>query len=454
MIEALRKTLREHPDHADAHGQLGMLLLEQARDMLHAALAQRRRADDSARTLYLEALAHFRAVEQLRPRSAQAMRFCASVLRELGDLEGARKSLTSAWRLDPYDARAAADYAAVLAALGQPQEAIGVLEQALKVHPGDPALHGELALVLLGNGEFARGWDEYEWRFEMPDPAMARSIPHRRWQGEPLGGRTLLVTSEQGIGDEIMFASCFGDLLATARQCIFEVSTRLASVFARSFPNATIVTRSMAQAPVVPEQAGVDYWTPAGSLPRNLRRSRADFPRRAGYLHADPGRVRHWAARLADIGPGRKIGLAWTGGLPGTLRASRSLALEQLRPLLAGNDAFIALEFADCSDEVAAFNAAEDERILWWPAAVETLEETAAIVSALDLVISVPTATAHLAGALGKPVWVLVPALATWRYLWEGERVPWYASMRVFRGRGEGPESVVRRVRAALDGEG
>ena len=165
-------------------------------------------------------------------------------------------------------------------------------------------------------------------------------------------------------------------------------------------------------------------------------------------------RVRHWAARLADIGPGRKIGLAWTGGLPGTLRASRSLALEQLRPLLAGNDAFIALEFADCSDEVAAFNAAGDERILWWPAAVETLEETAAMLSALDLVISVPTATAHLAGALGKPVWVLVPALATWRYLWDGERVPWYPSMRVVRGRGEGPEGVVRRVRAALDGEG
>lgn len=451
-IEALRTLVREHPDDADAHGRLGTWLLEHARRVQLAALARRRRADAAARALYGEALVHFQAALRLQPHKPQAARLCGHTQRELGDLEGARESLTSAWRLDPHDARTAADYAAVLTALGAPHTAIGILEQALKAHPGDPALHGELALVLLGSGTFARGWDEYEWRLQLPDAATARPMPWPRWRGEPLGGRTLLVTSEQGIGDEIMFASCFNDLLANARHCIFEVSTRLASVFARSFPSASIVTRSMARAPAVPAHAKVDCWTPAGSVPRVLRRSRADFPRQAGYLHADPGRVRNWAARLADSGRGRKIGLAWTGGLPGTMRASRSLALEQLRPLLAGSDTFIALEFNECADEVAAFNAAGDERILCWPDAVATLEENAAIVSALDLVISVPTATAHMAGALGQPVWVLVPALATWRYLWEGERVPWYPSMRVVRGLGQGCAGVVRRVRAALDG--
>jgi ADP-heptose:LPS heptosyltransferase len=140
---------------------------------------------------------------------------------------------------------------------------------------------------------------------------------------------------------------------------------------------------------------------------------------------------------LAAAGPGPSIGLAWTGGLPGTLRSARSLSLEHLASLVRGFAAtYVALEFLDCSAEVEAFNRQPGARIAWWPQAVSSIDETAALVAALDLVISVTTATAHLAAALGRPTWVLVPSVPSWRYLWQGEEMPWYPSMRVLRGGG------------------
>jgi Tetratricopeptide repeat len=454
-LEALREILRAQPDRVDAHGRLGGLLLERAREVQMAALARRRRADAAARALYEEALEHFRAIQRMDPASAPAFRLCAIALRELGDLAGACEQFARAARLAPDDAVVASDYAAALSAAGNAQRARQVLEQAVAAHPDDPGLHGELALVLLGEGAFERGWEEYEWRLRLPDATTARTVSLPRWRGESLAGRTLLVTSEQGIGDEVMFASCFPDLLAQAGRCIFEVSTRLVPVFARSFPAARIVTRSIERGVAAEACAEADCWTPAGSVPRYLRTRWDDFPQAPGYLKADSDRVRHWAARLDALGSGLKVGLAWSGGLPSTLRAARSIALEALRPLFLPGISFVALEFTDCTEEVAVFNANASgcEQLSWWPEAVQTLDETAAIASALDLVLSVPTATAHLAAALGRPTWVMVAGAPTWRYLWQGERMPWYGSMRVLRcAPAEAPQGVVARAREALAG--
>jgi hypothetical protein len=113
----------------------------------------------------------------------------------------------------------------------------------------------------------------------------------------------------------------------------------------------------------------------------------------------------------------------------------------------------VAIEFLDCTREVEAFNLRGGARVHWWPEAVKTIDETAALLDGLDLVLSVTTASAHIAGALGKPVWVMVPTLPTWRYMWQGERTPWYPTLRIFRGRGERPaESLVAEVREALAG--
>jgi tetratricopeptide (TPR) repeat protein len=439
------------PALADAHGRAGAEALERARTLQTAAMSRRENPGHAPLRAYDEALGHFTSAARLRPGNAQAHRWCAIVHRERGELEQARASLAEARCLDPRDPDIAADYAAALEAAGEVATAIALFEEALREHPHHAGLHGGLALALLGGADFERGWEEYEWRLRAPDASTARAFPFPRWEGEPLAGRTLLVTSEQGVGDEVMFASLFPELLAAAGHCVLEASTRLVPLFERSFPGATVLTRRLGEMPDWSKLPRIDYCIAAGSVPRLRRRSRADFPVHGGYLVADAARVAAWRERLAAAGGGRKIGLAWTGGLPGTLRASRSLGLEGLRPLLAGRgDVFVALEFLDCTQEVQAFNAAGAERVHWWPEAVATLEETAAVACALDLVISVPTATAHLAAALGRPTWVLIAGAATWRYLWQGERMPWYPSMRLFRGEGD-REAVVRAARVALD---
>jgi hypothetical protein len=454
-IRALREALARDPSLADAQGQLGALLLEQARALQTAAMARRRDRSAEAAPLYRESLAHLRAAARLQPERAQPHRMCGIVLREIGELAAARSAFADAYRIAPEHPGVAADFASALQATGDTAAAAAAYEQALARHPDDATLHAGYALTLLGGGDFARGWEQYEWRLRVADAAIERPFPFPRWRGEPLGGRTLLVYSEQGIGDEIMFASCFGELIGAAAHCVLEASTRLAPLFRRSFPRATVLARDLSRMPDWSTLPAIDLCIAAGSVPRLLRGEASAFPRHSGYLSPEPRRVSYWRERLATLGGGRRIGLAWTGGLPGTLRAARSMALTDLRPLIEpGADAFVALEFLDCGEEVEAFRRAGPGRIHWWPEAVQALDETAAIAAALDLVISVTTATAHLAGALGRPTWVLVPSVPSWRYLWDGATMPWYPTMRIFRGRGSAQAAIRLAAEALRAGRG
>jgi tetratricopeptide (TPR) repeat protein len=421
---------------ADSHGRLGAQLLAEARALQTAAMSRRRDSSAEALPLYRKALAHFRAAAAAAPENSHAHRFCGVVLTELGELEAARESFAQAYRLAPADADVAAEYASSLQASADIAGALEVYERALREHPAHAGLHAAFALTLLGSGELARGWDEYEWRLQVPQAAIERPFPFPRWQGEPLAGRTLLVYTEQGVGDEIMFASCVDELIAAAGHCVLEASTRLVPLFERSFPQASVLTRNLSKMPDWSRLPKIDCCIAAGSVPRFLRRSAQAFPRRGAYLRSDPTRVSYWQERLAASAKPR-IGLAWTGGLPGTLRSARSLSLDDLAPLVRGFDAtWVALEFLDCTAEVAAFNQKWGQRMSWWPEAVESIDATAAAVCTLDLVITVTTATAHLAAALGRPTWVLVPSIPSWRYLWQGEEMPWYPSMRILRGGG------------------
>jgi hypothetical protein len=185
-----------------------------------------------------------------------------------------------------------------------------------------------------------------------------------------------------------------------------------------------------------------------GSVPQYLRQTYADFPRHSGYLKADPERVQRWRERLAALGGGLKVGISWQGGAVKTRRAVRSLALAQWLPILrAAGARFVNLQYTDCSGEIAEFKAASGIELVDWPEVREDYEDTAALVSALDLVISVCTAVIHLGGALGKPVWVMAPYSPEWRYGIAGEEMPWYPSVRVFRQPRYGEwEPVIERV--------
>jgi hypothetical protein len=427
---------------ADSHGELGARLLQRARELQTVAMEHRRDRSPEAVPLYRQALEHFQAAATLAPSSSQTHRFCGITLLELGELDAARASFAKAYRLAPTNADLAAEYASSLQSTGNTADAATVYQDALRRHPGHAGLHAGFALTLLGGGDFARGWDEYEWRLKVPQALIERPIPFARWQGEPLEGRVLLVYTEQGVGDEIMFASCFDELIAAAGHCVLEASTRLVPLFARAFPKATVFARNLAHMPDWSRLPRIDFCIAAGSVPRFLRRTRQAFPRRDAYLRPEPARLAHWKNRLAAMPPPR-IGLAWSGGLPGTLRSARSLSLRDFAPLVSAFSAtYLALEFLDCGAEVEAFNRESGARIEWWPQTVSSLDETAAVLAALDLVITVTTATAHLAGALGRPTWVLVPGPSSWRYLWAGDEMPWYPSVRVLRGEGSRPAVV------------
>jgi len=150
-------------------------------------------------------------------------------------------------------------------------------------------------------------------------------------------------------------------------------------------------------------------------------------------LRAAPERVEYWRAKLAELGSGPKIGLSWGGGVKATRRHLRSIALGVFMPILRHPGRFVSLQYGDCGEDLSALNREQGVVLPHWSDALNDYDETAALVCALDLVISVCTAVIHLAGALGRPVWVLVPAVPEWRYLDHGDRLPWYPSARLFR---------------------
>ncbi|MDP2323647.1 MAG: hypothetical protein Q8N51_06410, partial [Gammaproteobacteria bacterium] len=225
-------------------------------------------------------------------------------------------------------------------------------------------------------------------------------------------------------------------LLRQSAQCHIECDPRLERLFARSFPGASfhplrdLQTRERTD-PGVP----VDVCSYAGGLPRHFRSGLQDFPAHDGYLKADPARVQHWRRQLVALGPGLKVGISWRGGVAVTRRGRRSLDLTQLLPVLSVPGVhWINLQYGDRGTEIAELASTQNISITDWPEAIDgDYDETAALVSALDLVISVCTSVIHLTGALGRPAWVMTPRIPEWRYGLERDTMPWYPAVRLFR---------------------
>jgi len=339
---------------------------------------------------------------------------------------------------------------AALEAQGRPDEAIQAFR--LSARQGGSREEAEFSesMARLRAGDYGAGWPLYEARLSSP---RVRSLHERfdlpRWRGAHLAGRTLVVCREQGLGDEIMFASCFPDLLATGARCLITSDRRLAALLARSFPAAAILSgrEEELRARVAGENA--DFQIAAGSLPLVFRSALRDFPRHEGYLRPDTARVAHWRSRLAALGPGPKIGLSWRGGTLHTGMNRRSLALAQLEPVLRHPGVhWISLQWDVGPGENLGAGGAP---VHHWPEALADYDETAALLCALDQSISVCGSVIHLCGALGRPVWVMVPWLPEWRYGAAGETMPWYPAVRLFRQGAYGAwPPLIERVAAEL----
>jgi tetratricopeptide (TPR) repeat protein len=407
------------------------------------------------REQFSAALAHWRAVVAAQPDHAVA--YCnlgRLTLRDSLDDVRALHYVQRALTLAPQLAEAHSCFAQILQFQGHAREALAAADRALQLDPA--AFHTRMirALALLSLGEFAAGWPDYEERKRVYPVYAQRTLPYPEWDGASLAGKRLLVYHEQGLGDEIMFASCLPDVLRAGADCVIECSVRLQPLFARSFPAASVVAADQTAPDLSHLRAlpACDWQVAAGSLPRFFRRTFEDFASTKAYLCADPTATARWQTQLRTLGAGINIGLSWRGGVQHTNRASRSIPPELLRPLLTiAGCSFVSLQYGAQAADLAILQDAIGARVHCWPAALASIDETAALSAALDLVISVDTTVAHLAAALGTPVWVLVPPNAEWRYMTAGTRMPWYPSMRIFRrSRESGWEPVVAQVAAEL----
>jgi hypothetical protein len=242
------------------------------------------------------------------------------------------------------------------------------------------------------------------------------------------------VYGEQGLGDEIMFASCVPDAIRDVGHCVIECAPKLEPLFRRSFPAATVYAATDGTVPGPVRERGIDCEVPAGSLPLYYRSTVQAFPAHTGYLKADPERIERWRARLESLGgAGFNIGISWRGGSHKTRRPLRSVALDRWGPILqVPGTNLVSLQYDAVPDELAELDR-QGITLTHWPDAISDYEETAALVSAVDLVISVCTAVIHLGGALGRPVWVMAPYSPEWRYGFSGTAMPWYPAVRVYR---------------------
>ena len=464
-IDSFKLVLGNAHDDADAHNNLGLSYLglgsaEDAMDSFVLALHFRPQFPQAIYNMALAAhqlgnmeqvvasLAH--AIE-LRPDFTAAHSTLGYLLgHELGEFEIGAAHIRKALVLSPADPDVRCNYSAVLTQEGRAGEALAICDELLAMHPAMHEARLNRSLALLKCGRFAEAWPEYEARKVARGNYVPRALPLPEWQGQRLRDRKLLVYAEQGLGDQIMFASCLPDLLREAGHCVIECASQLVPVFRRSFPAATIESQARGDAGLtrLAQSSRLEYQVAIGSLPGYFRKNESDFPRHTGYLRAEPARVEYWKHRLQALGPGLKIGVSWSGGAPATGRESRSLRLAEWSPILQQPAcSFVSLQYGKAGGELHAVSQQLQVDIHDWREAIESYAETAALVAALDLVISVQTALVHLTGALGKPAWVMLRAASEWRYLEHANAMPWYPSVRLLRQRHPGDwQHVVARV--------
>lgn len=323
-----------------------------------------------------------------------------------------------------------------LIALGRHDEALPELDALIASTPNDPNYRFLRASINLLKENFAVGWADYAYR-NLQSTRHLRMLPFPLWEGQPLDGKTIVIAAEQGLGDQVMFASCLPDVLALRpKRLIVEAIDRVAPTLARSFPQCEVIaTKQDSKLEWVRELQDVDYFGLIADLPRLFRQRREDFPHHSGYFKPDPERVSYWRAQLDALGPARRprIGVTWRGGGEITRKTVRSMVVTDLRLITEAIDAtWVNLQYGDVGADLELATAS-GMQLAHWPQAIKDLDEFSALISALDLVVTVCNTTVHYAGALGKEVWVMAPKVPEWRYGLAFERMPWYPSSRVFR---------------------
>jgi len=361
---------------------------------------------------------------------------------ELNLNEAAIEHLEHVLKQNPNNAQALNNMGLALAGKVMYPEAEQNLRAAIVKAPNFAEAHFNLSRVLLMQGFYEEGWRENEWRWKCRDfPSTWRDFPYPRWRGEALKGKTILVWSEQGIGDEIMFASPISDLLVDGAKLVLECGERLVPLFSRSLKGAIVVARQNPPNKLIRE-AQVDYQIPMASLCIYYRNTKEAFHRAPiQYLTADPGRLSELRSRYMGAGEGPFIGICWRSGNP-IAGMERSAPLEQWDEILSQpNCKFVSLQYGEVETDLTAvrnrlgIEVIHDKKIN----PLMNAEDWFAQVAAMDLVISVDNSTIQVSGSQGIPTWTLLNVLPEWRFGMEGSGHDWHSSVVVYRqvSRGE-----------------
>ena len=467
-LQSYEHALRLRPDYAEAHSNRGTALrrlrrFEEALQSYERALQLR---PDCAESHYnrgaaLQDLGRFQEAQQsyehalqLKPDYAEAHSSRGCALQEQGRFEEARHGYERALRLKPSYAEAYINLGVWHHVRNEPEAAVVNFNRAIEIRPDLPLAYMNRAYAALLAGDFTNGWVDHEWRWKARPQMLDPRYPDRTlWLGrESLLGKTIILRSEQGHGDTLQFSRYAKQVADLGATVIFEVPSELAALLA----NLEGVSRLVVRGEPLP---AFDFHCPLMSLPLAFGTSLSTIPAQVPYLVADRLKTRFWKDSL---GPRTKlrVGLVWSGGFRPDqpelwpVNNRRNVPLAKLAALRNADIAFYSLQKGQPAEsELTELNAAgwQGPELIDFTASLRDFSDTAALIANLDLVISVDTATAHLAGALAKRVWIMNRFDTCWRWLLDRNDSPWYPTVRLYRQQRAGDwDEVVERIRVEL----
>jgi tetratricopeptide (TPR) repeat protein len=455
---ALRESLKHKPKSAAAWSALGMLLEQQDRaaeavECASEALKYDPESADLHNCLgvalakgekFAEAEVAYREAIRRAPKMPSAWSNLGNAQRSSGRVEEAVTSLNEALRLAPDYPEAHNNIAIALVQLGRDEEALKHYDEAIRLRPDYPEARMNRSLSWLAHGDFVRGWPEYEWRFKVR-PMKGGGPPGPRWEGQPFEGKTLLLTAEQGLGDSVQFVRYARLAKARGAKVVLDCPEGLVSLVATCPGLDEVFPRGKPPGPVY------NFHLPLLSLPGLFGVPPEAAVAPVPYLTPDPERVEYWRKELADV-PGLKVGISWQGSTSHKGDKLRSVKLTQFAPLAAiPGVTLVSMQKGFGTEQLTEPGASGLGVIDFGARTKSEMMDAAALMANLDLIVSVDTALVHVAGAIGRPVWVAVTFAADWRWLREGETTAWYPTMRLFRQTDRGDwDGVFGRLAVAL----
>ena len=471
-VQAHHKAIEIQPDHAEAHYNLGDTYqkqgkLEESIQAYYKAIEIQPNYTEAYNNLGiafkaqgeldLAIQAYHKAIE-IQPNYAEVHYNLGNAYQEQKKLELATQVYHKAIEIQPNYAEAHNNLGNAYQEQGELELAIQAYHKAIEIQDDFAEAHNNLGQILLLLGYFRQGWEEYEWRWQCRNFSIGqRNFPQPLWNGSNLQGKSILVWAEQGIGDEIMFANLLDSLKKISSHIIVECEIRLVAFFQRSFPETQFVPRENPPNSRL-LNSNIDYQVPIGSLGQWLRPDEDSFKQnRQSYLTTCTDKSEQIKKRYQSLAADSiLIGISWKStGAKQKQTLSKSTTLKDWTSILSQQGCcFINLQYGDIEPELEQFQEETGLKIYCDQEidALQNLDDFATQVSALDLVVSTSNTTAHIAGALGKRVWTLLPYMPNWRWMLNRNDTLWYPHMRLFRQNTIGDwRDVFQRVTLALE---